>query len=708
MGAASYPGAIAAKLTDSSREVRFKAVIFGEFELRTETGELWKNGVRKRLQQKPLQILQALLDKPGELVTRDELCQRLWPDGTFVDFESGLNTAVNRLRSALGDSPERPQFIETLPRLGYRFICPVTGNSIEPEAGALPVSELKCDDSFLEQANTRDFYKLGKATLLSAAVIAVFALPYLHSKQQINVIQPSFHQLTFRIGKVASARFIPSSEKLAYTAQWQDRAWRTYLLDLRDLGSQGLNIPSGILASVSKEGDYGVISRDPAQHAEVSFSSFSHQDGRRSVISKATSAADWLPQSHDAAIVRLQSAESVVEFPSGHVVYSSRGWITNLRVSPHSDQVAFLEHPVHDDDGGYVRVVDKKGNTNVWTPLWSSAAGLAWSQSGNEVWFTASKEGTDRALYAASGPGKLRLISQSPSSLRILDVSERGQALVALDDTRMDLRVALPGQAAELDLSKFDCSHVDDISPDGRFILFTESSGGVGKHYTSYIHDLNSHATIRLAQGRGLALSPDARWALTIDPQDRHTLVLNHREGGPARRIYGGGFEYQWAKFLPDTREFLVGGAYPGEPLMIGKQALTGGKPKPIEGVSYMDYVAVSLNGTEIAGVLNNQLAVFDLTEKPVRKALPDLGAMPVAWSEDGHHLYAARIGGATTELVSLALDTGQVEPWKTIPASESPEFAGLASVVAAPQAGTYAYSRHLNLSRLYLVDGWG
>jgi len=102
--------------------------------------------------------------------------------------------------------------------------------------------------------------------------------------------------------------------------------------------------------------------------------------------------ADWLPESHDSAIVRSQNTESVVEFPSGHVVYSSRGWITNLRVSPRGDRVAFLDHPVRDDDGGYLRVVDKKGSTSLWTPFWSSASGLAWSQPGNEVWFTASKE----------------------------------------------------------------------------------------------------------------------------------------------------------------------------------------------------------------------------------------------------------------------------------------------------------------------------
>lgn len=112
---------------------------FGVFELRTETGELSKSGIRLRLQTRPCQVLQALLERPGELVTREELCARLWPTGTYVDFESGLNTATNRLRSALGDSADAPRYIETLPRLGYRFVCPVTEvNPAETQPPAVP------------------------------------------------------------------------------------------------------------------------------------------------------------------------------------------------------------------------------------------------------------------------------------------------------------------------------------------------------------------------------------------------------------------------------------------------------------------------------------------------------------------------------------------------------------------------------------------
>ncbi|HYL16442.1 MAG TPA: winged helix-turn-helix domain-containing protein [Terriglobales bacterium] len=99
-------------------------VHFGVFELDVRTGELRKDGLKIKLQGQPVQVLIALLECPSEIVTREELRQRLWPSDTFVDFEHNLNSAVKRLREALGDSADNPRFIETLPRHGYRFIAP--------------------------------------------------------------------------------------------------------------------------------------------------------------------------------------------------------------------------------------------------------------------------------------------------------------------------------------------------------------------------------------------------------------------------------------------------------------------------------------------------------------------------------------------------------------------------------------------------------
>src|SRR5215469_12270944 len=107
--------------TDSSTILRF-----GTFEVDLRAGELRKQGKRIKLQEQPFHVLTVLLQKPGEVVTREELRNHNWSPDTFVDFDNSLNTAINKLREALGDSADNPRFIETLPRRGYRFIAPVS------------------------------------------------------------------------------------------------------------------------------------------------------------------------------------------------------------------------------------------------------------------------------------------------------------------------------------------------------------------------------------------------------------------------------------------------------------------------------------------------------------------------------------------------------------------------------------------------------
>jgi cholera toxin transcriptional activator len=111
---------------------------FGVFEADAATGELRRQGVRVKLNAQPFQVLFMLLERPGELLTREEISQALWPDGTFVDYEHGVNSAVNRIREALGDPASNPRFVETLARRGYRFVAPVE----RVDLGEVPSSPL--------------------------------------------------------------------------------------------------------------------------------------------------------------------------------------------------------------------------------------------------------------------------------------------------------------------------------------------------------------------------------------------------------------------------------------------------------------------------------------------------------------------------------------------------------------------------------------
>jgi DNA-binding winged helix-turn-helix (wHTH) protein len=116
---------------------------FGAFEADAATGELRRQGLRIKLNAQPFQVLLMLLEKRGELITREEICHELWPDGTFVDYEHGVNSAINRIREALGDTAGNPRFIETLARRGYRFVAPV--ERIPLDEGSSPTSPENAD-----------------------------------------------------------------------------------------------------------------------------------------------------------------------------------------------------------------------------------------------------------------------------------------------------------------------------------------------------------------------------------------------------------------------------------------------------------------------------------------------------------------------------------------------------------------------------------
>jgi DNA-binding winged helix-turn-helix (wHTH) protein/TolB-like protein len=152
-----------------------RVVNFGIFEVDLSSGELRKSGKRVKLHDQPFQVLAILLSCPGELVTREDIRKRLWPDDTFVDYDHGLNNAVNRLREALGDTAETPRFIETLPRRGYRFIGALNAAVApgESEIAALPVETLVDDSNAVAPETKKPPTATGRWKFLLALSLAV-------------------------------------------------------------------------------------------------------------------------------------------------------------------------------------------------------------------------------------------------------------------------------------------------------------------------------------------------------------------------------------------------------------------------------------------------------------------------------------------------------------------------------------------------------
>jgi DNA-binding winged helix-turn-helix (wHTH) protein len=181
---------------------------FGVFEADSATGELRRKGVRIKLHSQPFQVLVMLLERPGELLTREEISRELWPEGTFVDYEHGVNSAVNRLRDALGDKASNARFIETLARRGYRFVAPVERISLNgdaPSAAApLPVPEVPSRSSAALESPTEPKPE-SKSGLLSSVLATPEDLP----KSPYPLVQTLFillqvMYLAFYIGALAN------------------------------------------------------------------------------------------------------------------------------------------------------------------------------------------------------------------------------------------------------------------------------------------------------------------------------------------------------------------------------------------------------------------------------------------------------------------------------------------------------------------------
>ncbi|MBV9303723.1 MAG: winged helix-turn-helix domain-containing protein [Acidobacteriaceae bacterium] len=702
---------------EEPRIKRHRAARFGPFELSLETGELRKHGVRVKLQGKPFHILSALIEEPGHVVTREELRARLWPADTFVDFESGLNTAVNRLRIALGDSAEKPIYIETLARLGYRFVAPVTVSNAPQSTAPVPDLQIKqieppeagseiVKPELASHQRRRPFASVrnravGATILMTALAVALVAV-LLPGRSRHGA--PSFHQVTFRKGFVSDARFTPDGGNVIYGAQWNGQPSRVFLASTVSPEARDLGFEKARLASLSPTAELAIFTMpEHSRHALLERTPLN--GGAPRVLSEVAEAADWGPDGN-LCLVTDRDSVSTLEFPAGHKLYVARGSITNPRVSPRGDQVALLEHPVFADDAGQVVLIDSSGEAHVLSSGWASARGLAWHPSGREIWFTATRSGANRALMAVDLRGRVRQISQIPGDLEIKDIASSGKVLISRDAQRVTMFLGNLDEGSERDISWLDWSRAVAISADGKSILFDETGEGGGKQYSVYLYNADSKSSERLGEGRAMDLSSDGQWALTESANDPGKLTLVSVNGTQRIPVVATGIAYRWARFFPGAKEILLAGNYPKQPPRIYRQRVPDGPLILVKAGLQMGDALIDPSGKTAVGCDGYQLYSLDLSNGGVRSVKTPQCVSPAAFDGSRTVLVTHQENGVII-VESVDLETGRLTPYGTFKPGDSIGMTQATRPRIAGDLQTFVYSRMQTLSDLFIVSGW-
>jgi serine/threonine protein kinase/Tol biopolymer transport system component len=558
-------------------------------------------------------------------------------------------------------------------------------------------------------------------TSLAIAAVGVFSLIsfYAGLKQAPAPSQPTFRQLTFRRGAITGARFSPDGGTLIYSAAFDGKPVELFTSHVESPESSSLKLQANI-QSISSTGEMAVLLNcelDAFGCHNGTLARLPLVGGTPRELMEHVDEADWGPDGQELAVVRVNEEEGKyqLEYPIDTVLYKAPGRIGGIRVSPNGDMVAFIDKPILGDTGGSIMAVNRKGQTITLSSGWTSVGGVAWSPTGEEVWFAAGKKGVN-ALYALTLSGRERLVFQAPGNIGLRDISRNGRVLMQRGIPRSRMIVSTVGSEKERDLAWFDYSTSADISSDGKTLLFYEQGTAVGSVPFTYLRKIDgSTDPIKLGQGKPFALSPDGKWALAVQEGPQPQLVLFSTGPGQPRLLPRGDIkEYHYASWFPDGEQILFTGMERGHALRSYVQDISGGQAQPIteEGIIAL---LVSPDGKRLVAWAPDKgpdgqyyLSPIDGTKSAPIPGL-EMGEVPIQWSADGRGLYVRGSGDFTTNIYRIDLSSGRRELRKEI-VPDQVGFTGFevtpGGIQITPDGKSYVYTYWTALRDLFLAEG--
>jgi Tol biopolymer transport system component/predicted Ser/Thr protein kinase len=545
---------------------------------------------------------------------------------------------------------------------------------------------------------------------LCSVLVGLAAGMLLFRRSEENAL-PVYHPLTFRRGMVRAARFAPDGKTMIYSAAWEGRPLQLFTTRPESPESHELDPVGADVLAVSSAGEMALSLNSHPISGFLNSGTLARVPlvgGAPREIMENVEFADWSPDGSNLVIVRQEQGRHRLEYPAGKLLYQADGWIGHIRLSPKGDTIALIDHPQIGDDGGSLAILDLAGKKTTLSTGWDSIQGVAWSPTGDEIWFTATRTGGDRSLYAVDRAGKTRLLARVPGELTLLDIGRDGSVLLTRGNDRAGIIGLAPGSAKERDLSWLDWSVPGDLSPDAKTMLFTEGGEGGGPKYAVYLRKTDGSPAIRLSEGNGTALSPDGKWAAVRPNSSPAPLLLLPTGVGESKTLFQDSINHLWARFLPDGKHLVFSGNEPGHGFRFYVESEDDKTPKPIspEGVNPLVILSPTGNFTASNGP-DTRLYLYPVAGgDPVQVPGTQPGEVATGWSADGSSLYVYRFGEIPAQVFAVNIKTGERKPWKQLVPSDAAGIDTIRGVEIAPDASAYVYGYIRTLSDLYMVEG--
>ena len=527
---------------------------------------------------------------------------------------------------------------------------------------------------------------------------------------------PKFTARTFASQTAFNARFMPDGQTIIFSAAPTGNAPSLFEVRSDTFEAVPFGPPRTHLLAISSKGELAVLTNAHfiSQRLFTGTLARMTREGAPRPWLDHVREVDWSPDGSTLALVRDVDGRDQLEYPIGHALFSTSGYVSDPRVSPDGARVAFMDHESRFDDRGWVKVVDQSGQVTTLAGEFWGEEGLAWSVDGRALFFGAndarSNETGDLSYQiltvSLDRPGVGVPAVTSPGNFLIHDIARDGRWLTTREDWTWGVVARGAGQSAERDVSWLNECWSPSLSRDGERILFTD--GSAGSSYSVVWRNVDGSPIVRLGEGDAVALSPDGEWALAQLYSLAQLVIYPMGTREPIRLDKGPLERIRSAMWFPDSRNLLVMGNEKSKPTRAYRQRLAGGPPQPVlpEGVSP---AAVSPDGgTILARDAGDNWRLYPV-EGGTPKAAPGLDKADTVlrWSADGKSFFVRSEDGVPLRVDRVDLATGRRAPFREF---APPDRAGVLSVspVIGDNPEHYAYGFTRRASTIFVVKGAG